>query len=85
MVTFVAAGEDGRMLLGIGLAEENVERLKTGAPAKIRLVEIDGLKGIDASKLVVMIFYGKTIEEIHENLKQFIDGNTRVVDRRRDN
>lgn len=85
MVTFVAAGSNDRYLLGFGLVKENIEKLLEGSPAKVKLSEIDGLKGVDASNIVVMVFYEETIEQIQEKLKDFIDGGTQVVDRRRDN
>lgn len=59
MIKFI--GADGK-LIGFGLSEENVKRLKDGMPIKINGEEV-GLRGY-----VFTIFYGETEEKMAAEL-----------------
>jgi len=56
-------------LLGFGISEENVKRLKAGQPIKINLAEM-GLSG------EMLIFYKPTDEELVESMKPYIGKET---------
>lgn len=56
-------------LLGFGISEENVKRLKAGQPIKINLAEM-GLSG------QMLIFYKPTDAELVESIKPFIGKET---------
>lgn len=80
MVKFVASGEGGRILIGLGLEDENIKRLKDGEPIRIRLSDL-GFHGV-VGNIHIMIFTGKDAESITKDLSQFINSET-VIHRER--
>ena len=66
MVKFRADG-----LIGFGLSEANVKKLKEGSPISIDMDEM-GFPGIKA-----MIFYGETEEKIQRDLAEYITPETK--------
>jgi hypothetical protein len=56
-------------LIGFGISEENVKRLKKGMPILINLKEM----GIEAD---ILIFYGETEAEMTEAIKPYIGTET---------
>jgi hypothetical protein len=70
MIKFSAFSHDGKKLVGIGLSEMNLQKLREGCPIKIGGDEVDVLD------TEILIFYGKTEKEMHEKLKGFIDPET---------
>lgn len=60
-----------RTFLGFGLSEENIGRLKEKQPIYIN--------GNDLNVVIdFLIFYGKTEEEMHNDLKKFISSQTKI-------
>ena len=57
-------GADGTSLVGLGLSEENIQRLKEGQPILIHGEEI----GLPEIKIAIM--YGKTEQTLYEDLKK---------------
>lgn len=74
MIKFSATDKDGKKLLGLGLVEGNLNRLKEGKPIKID-GETVGLDNLD-----ILIFYGKTEESLAKQLAPFITAQTEVKD-----
>lgn len=60
-------------LLGFGLSEENIKRLKEGKPILVNLDEM----GIPNCQLA--IFYGETEATMVQSLAPFIDFKTRII------
>jgi len=61
---------NGKPLVGFGISEENVKRLKEGMPIAISAEDCKQLFGIDT---IVTIFYGKTEADMREELsKHFV-------------
>ena len=71
MIKFITTNDKGEPGFGFGLSEENIKRLKAGQPIKINLADL-GLKGI------VVIFYGRTENEMVLAMKPFIGKDTKV-------
>ncbi len=63
MIKFKTTGKNGAVLLGFGLEEGNIERLKAGQPIYFQLDEL-GIEGHD-----VMIMYGKDQADITKQLE----------------
>lgn len=61
------------ILVGLGISEGNVERLKQGKPIVVKLKELGAKEDIE-----VMIFYGKTEEDMAETLRPYIGEHTKV-------
>ena len=76
MVKFVANGEGDKPMLGLGLSEENVQRLKEGHP-----IRIDGPKIHPSIRCDILIFYGKDEQAMYDDLKSGVDSETRIYDR----
>jgi hypothetical protein len=74
MVKFTAKGDNGRTVLGFGVNEENVQRLKADEPIKVRL---DDPKGINLGLPIdIMIFYGETQEALVEGCEPMFTDQT---------
>jgi hypothetical protein len=71
MVKFLATGDDGRRLLGLGLSAENVRRLQAGQPIHFSAAAM-GLGDFD-----VVICFGETEAEIERQLAPAIGPATR--------
>ena len=69
MIKFKAQGSDGP-LLGFGLSEENIQKLKQGQPIAVDLAEMGCSRGR------VLIFYGRTEKEMAQDLREFIGPET---------
>jgi len=63
MIKFTAGGKGGRTLVGLGITEKNVERLKLGHPIHIMGIEM-GLP------FDITIFYGKDEQTIAADLRR---------------
>ena len=75
MIKFAAQGKDGTTLVGFGLSEQNVEKLKAGQP-----IHVEGSQ-VGLEKVQVLIFYGKTEKEMYDNLKsEGIDIKNALID-----
>lgn len=66
MLKFRAQKSDGTILLGFGLSEENIIRLKNDQSVFFSL-DIMGFEGTE-----VMIFYGETDEKMKEIVEVYI-------------
>ncbi len=64
MIKFNGRDENGRLLIGFGLSEMNLRKLRQGLPIHVHADEM-GFVGD------VLIFYGKTEDDL---TKQMIDG-----------
>ena len=64
MIKFLGDHE-GTPLVGLGLSEENVNRLKQGMPILIKTEEVEKLLGVKAE---IFIFYGQTEESMTDDL-----------------
>lgn len=65
MIRFVGDLDGGnRKLIGLGLSEENIKRLRKGEPILVRGDEI-GFSDMD-----ITIFYGETEEVMYQDLKK---------------
>lgn len=73
MIKFAVNTKEKGLLMGFGLSEGNIERLKAGQPIMINLEDMGLMKGS------IMIFYGKTEAEMAEMLKPFIGPETKVI------
>jgi hypothetical protein len=60
-----------RPFIGFGLSDKNIELLKENKPIVINGKDMD-------SDVDFMIFWGKTEEEMYEDLKEFIGKDTKV-------
>ena len=58
-------------IIGFGLSEENIKRLKEGKPIMFDANDL----GIEGSKIV--IFYGKTEQDMQDDLSKYIGKNTK--------
>lgn len=56
-------------LVGFGLSEENIERLKKGDPILFSAADVGGLQGIER----VAIFYGKDEDEMQEMMRPYFE------------
>ena len=54
MIKFSKFSDNGRTLIGIGLSDGNIEKLKAGMPIHFFMAEL-----VDNSKMEVLIFHGK--------------------------
>lgn len=63
MIKFRVIGNNGA-LLGFGLSEENIKRLKAGNPIYFDLAEL----GVDGFQ--VAIIYGETEEQIKQDMQK---------------
>lgn len=66
MVRFEMVGTNGRQIIGLGLSDENIKRLKDKQPIYFSLEEF----GFEESSVVIM--WGKTEGEIAAELTEFV-------------
>ena len=74
MIKFTAS-KGGGILIGFGLSEENIKKLKEGFPILVHLKELN-LPSDDQ----ILIFYGKTEAKIREGLDDFIGPGTKITE-----
>lgn len=63
MIKFTAPKPNGEVLIGLGLEEGNIERLKEGKPILFNMAEL-GFEGMEC-----MIMYGKDQGDIKKQLE----------------
>lgn len=73
MIKFTVDGEGGRTLVGLGMSEGNVERLKAGMPIFVNLAAL-GLPPID-----IYIFYGETEHDLADMVKPNLGPESKVT------
>ena len=76
MVKFTVLGANGRTLLGIGLSQENLDRLKQGQPIIFTSEEISLPWKAD-----ILIMFGNTESDMKKELKPFLGPDTQVIDK----
>lgn len=76
MIKFTAQGNQGTTLIGLGLTEANVARLRAGQPMRIHLRDL-GFVGVIAS-LEIGIFLGADEETLLAHIRPFMDAQTVV-------
>lgn len=64
MIKFVKTADNGAKVVGFGLSEGNIERLKLGQPILVHLDDL-GIEGID-----VVIHYGETENSILNDFRK---------------
>lgn len=64
MLKFSMPRKNGGNLLGFGITEANIEKLKAGQPIYVELSEL-GIEGYD-----MMIMYGKDQRDVQRQLKE---------------
>lgn len=79
MVKFSVKDKNDQRMLGVGLSEENVKRLKEGMPIHIKSEDLSNLTGWEGS---IFIMYGKTEDDIKDQLSSLIGPDTDVQDAR---
>lgn len=72
MVKFTAAGPDGP-IIGLGISEGNVERLKAGQPILVDLKTMGFQEGS------IMIFYGESNAAMFQELKARVGPHTLII------
>lgn len=75
MIKFTASG-DGLVLVGLGLEEGNLERMRAGNPVRVRLSDLGFVGAVGAVQIV--IFAGTDARSMAKDLKQFIGPDTVV-------
>lgn len=65
MIKFQGTGQKGLPVVGFGLSEVNIQKLKEGMPILIDAQDTQELLGVQAQ---IVIFYGKTEESMQEEL-----------------
>ena len=75
MIKFKAKSKDGNTLVGLGLSEGNIKRLKAKQPILIRGTELN----IDHD---ISIMYGETEESLKEELKEYFTYDCKIEDHR---
>ena len=70
-LAFRDKGRPGTVGYAFGLSEENIKRLKQGQPIKVDLAEMGGTGS-------VLIFYGKTEQDMARDLADLIGPETKV-------
>jgi len=72
MIKFKAEDGAGRPIVGLGLSEENVKRLKDGQPILVKLSDLG------MGDTVITIFYGKTEVEMEAEVRKHfkVDGGS---------
>lgn len=78
MIKFIAETKAGH-LLGLGITAENVKRLKSGQPLHVFCSQV-GLPWPGE----ILIFFGETESDIHEQLSEFIGPQTICRDEKGD-
>lgn len=68
MFKFRASKPDGRTLIGLGLSDENVRLLTSDRPILVTLAALEIPPGTDPNTIDVVIFHGKTEEEMRDTL-----------------
>lgn len=83
MIKFAASLKDGGLLIGLGLTDENVARLKAGQPMHITLAEMIA-SDVLAREVRIIIFHGKDEDTIHTLFERggLIGPSTEIVDKR---
>jgi hypothetical protein len=76
MVKF-SCSKDDKLVIGLGITEENIHKLKEGMPIFITPEEVKELTGgaVDAN---ILIMYGKTADDIAVQLSPLISDKTRI-------
>lgn len=71
MVKFVITQKNGPKLVGLGITEENVKRLKEGKPILVKGEEIE-------MEHDTVILYGKTEQDIAKEIQESLKGDDDV-------
>lgn len=79
MIKFTGKSPTGK-ILGLGLSEENIKRLKTGQPIHLWVAEF--MPQMDEIT-EILILYGETEEAIAENLSDLMTQDTIIKDERK--
>jgi hypothetical protein len=75
MLTFLATGSHGEKIIGLGLSDENIRRLREGQPILLPLRQL--LPDL-SEDLDLVIFTGPTEAEMADRLVDLIGPATRV-------
>jgi len=78
MIKFSATIDKDTKLLGLGLSQGNIDKLKEGAPILIESSDLEKLTGWKGS---IFILYGKNETEIQKKLVPFMNSHTRTIEK----
>jgi len=73
MIKFTANRPDGKILIGLGLSDENIKRLREGKPMLVNLADL----GITLNA-EIFIFTGKDEQSMKKDLSKHIRPDTVV-------
>jgi len=76
MVKFTASKDDS-IIVGLGIEEGNVERLREGRPIMVKLKDMGFAEPIE-----IMIFYGKTEADLVALVQPYLGNDTVIQDER---
>ncbi len=79
MVKFSSTGHDDKVLLGLGISELNVRKLKEGMPIYIKDEELENLTGWNGN---ILLLYGKTETDIAKDIEgvfNAVSADTEVI------
>jgi len=76
VIKFTASG-NGITLVGLGLQAENIRRMQDGQPVRVRLSDLGFVGAVGAVQVV--IFTGKTDDEMETAISAFCGPNTVVI------
>jgi hypothetical protein len=72
-IRFKGTMTDGRTLVGIGITEANVKRLKDGEPIVVRAESVGLEPPVD-----IVIIYGKTLDDLSNMLAPMLGPETKI-------
>jgi hypothetical protein len=73
MIKFTGSSDDGRVLVGLGLSEGNLQMMRKGNPIHIFGAEMN-------SPVDIIIFWGATDQALAEAMKPYIGPETVISD-----
>ena len=74
MLKFKMDGEGGKVMIGLGLTRENIDRLVAGEPVLAKLEQID------MPKVEVAIFFGESLPDLLKELAPWVGPDTKMRD-----
>jgi hypothetical protein len=76
VVVKFSSSVNGKPVVGLGLSETNINKLREGMPILISTEDMKKLLGVECS---IMIMYGRTEKEITKTLEPLITPETDII------
>jgi len=76
VVVKFSSSVNGKPVIGLGLSETNINKLREGMPILISTEDMKKLLGVECS---IMIMYGRTEKEITKTLEPLITPETDII------